>query len=124
VFRGVEPMRSTKHLSAAITDRPIVALLAGITVALMLAACGPRDAGDNQNIMENAARSLEVGPAGNRAYMLEKIAGQASPIPGFQSRDAVFYGFIDNRFVCKNVAEYLMQRGDAEGDQYDCIPVD
>ena len=65
-------MRSTRRLSAAITDRPIVALLAGITVALMLAACGPRYAGDNQNIMENAARSLEVGPAGNRAYMLER----------------------------------------------------
>ena len=116
-------MRRTRYFSAALTNRSIVALLASITVVMMLSACGPSDADDNENIMENAGRSLTYSVPGNRAYMLEKISGAAA-LPGVRSKVAVFFGYGDNRSICKEVVVHLMEQPGAMGAQYDCNVID
>jgi len=118
-------MRSTRHFSAAITNRSRVALLASITVVLILAACEPSgaDADDNEKIMEDAARSLSLAIPGNRVYMLEKTSGAAA-LPGVRSKVAVLFGYGDNGSICKKIAGYLMEQPGARGGQYECNAID
>jgi len=112
-------MRIIRNFSAAITDRP---RLATVMIVLMLTACGPSDADDNGKIMENAASSLTYS-IGDRPYMLEKVSGAAA-LPGVRSKVAVFFGYGDNRAICKEVAVYLMEQPGAMGAQYDCNVID
>ncbi len=100
----------------------IAVALSAVVVALV--TCEPNSAEDNEKIMENAARSLTFSFPGNQAYMLEKINSDASLFPGLRSKMAVLFGYGDNRFICKELAEYLTQRSDARGAEYDCNPVD
>ncbi len=116
-------MRRAIHFPAVVTEKSIVALLASIAVFFMLAACEPSSADDNEEIMENAALSLTFSIPGNQAYMLEKISGAAA-LPGVRSKVAVLFGYGDNRFICKEIAEYLTERSDSRGAQYDCNVID
>jgi hypothetical protein len=105
------------------TGRPTVALLVIIVGVTLLTACQPSEPDNNTQIMEDAARALTFSIPGNQAYMVEKISGAAA-LPGVRSKVAVLFGYGDNRVICKEIAEYLMERSDARGAQYDCNVID